>query len=143
MKRAENNDNASTYFNQGINNHKQEKYQEAIDNYNKSASLGVKKVEAFTKIGLIKYEKEDETGAILKWGEALSLDSEALEPKMAVCAAYHALGERQKALQLAKQIIEIDRKWADLDFLKRNLWGERLRLSWLLLIFHKISLLED
>jgi hypothetical protein len=38
----------------------------------------------------------------------------------------YAQGEQEKALALGEAAIRIDSRYADLDFLKENLWGERL-----------------
>lgn len=143
MDVMENNDDICSNFLQGMEYHKQKKYQEALSEYIKSINLDIREVEALTKIGLIKYEMEDESGAIQQWNKALKVNSEAVESKMAIGVALYALGDRNKGLEIAKEIIDTDQQWADLDYLKENLWGERLQLNWSLLILGKISRFED
>ena len=57
---------------------------------------------------------------------AIAIDDEAAEPKLAVAVALYAKGEQAKGLELGEEAIRIDSRYADLEFLKENLWGERL-----------------
>ncbi|MBD2680926.1 MULTISPECIES: hypothetical protein [Nostoc] len=38
----------------------------------------------------------------------------------------HGKGEKEKAYQLAETALRLDKKFADIKFLKENLWGENL-----------------
>jgi len=64
--------------------------------------------------------------AIKQWQEAVSIDNKAVEPLLALAVALHTKGEKQQAITKAKQALSIDKQYADLAFLKKNLWGDRL-----------------
>ncbi|MEQ9234258.1 tetratricopeptide repeat protein [Coleofasciculus sp. E2-BRE-01] len=81
---------------------------------------------AINNIGLVKYEQGDVTGAIDKWQAAIAIDPEAAEPKLAVAVALYSQGEQDRGLALGETALRSDERYADLDFLKENLWGERL-----------------
>jgi hypothetical protein len=45
---------------------------------------------------------------------------------MAMAVALYARGEREEGVNLAETAIRVDRRYANLEFLKENLWGDRL-----------------
>jgi tetratricopeptide (TPR) repeat protein len=81
---------------------------------------------AINNIGLVKYEQGDVRGAIEKWQAAIALDDQAAEPRLAVAVALYAQGAQEKGLSLGEAAIRLDSRYADLAFLKENLWGDRL-----------------
>jgi hypothetical protein len=38
----------------------------------------------------------------------------------------YAQGEQQKSLSMAQTALSLDKRLADVDYLKQNLWGDRL-----------------
>jgi tetratricopeptide (TPR) repeat protein len=81
---------------------------------------------AINNIGLIKYEEGDVPGAIQQWQTAVSIDKKAAEPLLALAVASYNQGDKQKSLQMGVSALRIDSRYADLNFLKENLWGDRL-----------------
>jgi len=102
------------------------KLPEAIAHYNKAVSQNKKFWPAINNIGLITYEQGDVAGAIKQWQTAVSLDKQAAEPLLALAVALYTKGDRQQGLAAGEAAPRIDQRYGDLDFLKQNLWGERL-----------------
>jgi tetratricopeptide (TPR) repeat protein len=101
-------------------------YPNAIAQYEKAVAQEKKFWPAINNIGLVKYEQGDVQGAIERWQAASAIDDQASEPKLAAAVALYAKGDQEKALALGESAIRLDSRYADLDFLKENLWGERL-----------------
>ncbi len=99
---------------------------DAIAQYNKAVSQDKKFWPAINNIGLIKYEQGDIEGAIKQWREAVIIDKQAAEPLLALAVALYNKGDQQQALAMGETALRIDNRYADLDFLKENLWGQRL-----------------
>ncbi|HEY9668168.1 MAG TPA: cytochrome c biogenesis factor, partial [Coleofasciculaceae cyanobacterium] len=101
-------------------------YPKAVAQYEKAVAIEKKFWPAINNIGLVKYEQGDVQGAIDRWQAAIAIDDEAAEPKLAVAVALYAKGDKEKGLALGEAAIRLDSRYADLEFLKENLWGERL-----------------
>lgn len=105
-------------------------YSQAITAYQKAAAQTESDSwpiwPAVNNIGLVKYEQGDVAGAIEKWQAASAMDKEAAEPQLAVAVALYAQGDREMGLSMGEAALRLDSRYADLDFLKENLWGERL-----------------
>ncbi|MBE9036318.1 tetratricopeptide repeat protein [aff. Roholtiella sp. LEGE 12411] len=106
---------------------------DAIAQYNKAVSQDKKFWPALNNIGLINYEQGDTQGAIKQWQTAVTLDKQAAEPLLALAVALYTKGDasgeqglRQQGLTLGEAALRIDQRYANLDFLKENLWGQRL-----------------
>ncbi len=54
------------------------------------------------------------------------IDNKAAQPLLALAVVLYAKGERQQALTKAKQALTIEKRYADVAFLKENLWSDRL-----------------
>ncbi len=102
------------------------KLPDAIAQYNKAVAQNQKFWPAINNIGLIKYEQGDTQTAIKQWQSAVTLDKQAAEPLMALAVASYTKGDQKQGLALGEQALRIDSRYADLDFLKQNLWGTRL-----------------
>lgn len=100
--------------------------QDAIASYNKSVAQDKKFWPAINNIGLILYEQGNAEGAIKRWQESLAIDKQAAEPMLALAVALYNRGDRQQSLTLGERALRIDGRYGDLDFLKENLWGQRL-----------------
>ena len=105
------------------------KFPDAIAQFNLAINKDKKFWPAINNIGLIKYEEGDVTGAIQQWQTAISIDKKAAEPLLALAVASYSQGDKQKSLQMGVSALRIDSRYADLNFLKENLWGERLLLQ--------------
>ncbi|HEY9673245.1 MAG TPA: tetratricopeptide repeat protein [Waterburya sp.] len=101
-------------------------YPKAINQYEKAVNQEQKFWPALNNIGLVKYEQGDVQGAIEKWQSAITIDDQAAEPRLAQAVALYARGDQEKAVAMGEAAIRLDSRYADLDFLKENLWGERL-----------------
>lgn len=99
---------------------------DAIAQYTKAVSQDQKFWPAINNIGLIKYEQGDTQGAIKQWQSAVSIDKQAAEPLLALAVGLYSKGDRQQALKMGESALRIDGRYGDLDFLKQNLWGDRL-----------------
>jgi tetratricopeptide (TPR) repeat protein len=102
------------------------RFSDAIAQYNKAVSNDKKFWPAINNTGLIQYEQGDIQSAIKQWQAAVSLDKQAAEPLLALAVALYTKGDRQQGLAMGEAALRIDQRYADLDFLKQNLWGQRL-----------------
>lgn len=99
---------------------------DAIAQYSQAVTQDKKFWPAINNIGLINYEQGDIPGAIKQWQSAVSLDKQAAEPLLALGVALYTKGERQQGLTMGEAALRIDPRYGSLDFLKENLWGDRL-----------------
>lgn len=112
-------DLGNTYF-------KLAKLSKAIDSYEKAFEQEQTFWPAINNVGLIEYEQGKVQEAIAKWQTALKIGGEQVEPKLALAVALYSQGEQQKGIELATSALEADTRYGDLQFLKDNLWGDRL-----------------
>ena len=81
---------------------------------------------AINNIGLVKYEAGDTAGAIAEWQRALEVAAEEQsEPQLAIAVAQFAQGN-QASSDIAIVALERDPRYADIEFLVNNLWGDKL-----------------
>lgn len=99
---------------------------DAIAYYQKAIAQDTKFWPPINNIGLIKYEQGDIKGAIQQWQNAVALDKKAAEPLLALAVGLYNQGDRQQALTIGKQALSIDQRYGNIQFLKQNLWGDRL-----------------
>ncbi|WP_017316794.1 tetratricopeptide repeat protein [Mastigocladopsis repens] len=102
------------------------KFPDAIAQYTKAVSFDKKFWPAINNVGLILYEQGDIQGAIKQWQDAVTIEKQAAEPLLALAVALYTKGDRQQGLAMGAAAIRIDERYADVDFLKQNLWGQRL-----------------
>jgi tetratricopeptide (TPR) repeat protein len=102
------------------------KYPDAIALYRKAVSFDKKFWPAINNVGLILYEQGDVQGAIKQWQDAVTIEKQAAEPLLAMAVALYTKGDREQGVAMGEAAIRIDERYADLDFLKQNLWGQRL-----------------
>jgi tetratricopeptide (TPR) repeat protein len=101
-------------------------YPLAIAQYEKAATQDKTFWPAINNIGLIDYEQGRVDAAIQRWQASADIDNKAAEPRLAIAVALYSKGDREKGLTLGETAIKLDSRYADLKFLKENLWGERL-----------------
>ena len=77
-------------------------------------------------MGLVEYEQGDRQEAMEKWQSVIEVDGEQAEPQLALAVAFFSQGEVNKGIELGKAALAIDSRYADIQFLQDNLWGERL-----------------
>ena len=81
---------------------------------------------AIISIGLIKYEQGDKETAIKQWQQAMKIDNKSAESILALAVALYGKGEEKQAYQLAKTALKLDKNFADTNFMKENVWGEKM-----------------
>ena len=102
------------------------KYPDAIAQYQKAVKKDPKFWPAINNIGLVSYESGDVNGAIQNWQRAISIDPKAAEPTLAIAAALFAQGKQAEAFTIAEKAILLDNRYANIQYLKDNLWGDKL-----------------
>lgn len=103
-----------------------ERYDESIAAYERAIARDEEFWPAINNIGLVEYERGNPQGAVGYWRSAASLEPEAAEPQLAIAVALFARGNTEEGLRLGEAALEIDRKYAEIEFLRENLWGDRL-----------------
>lgn len=113
-------------FDLGNTYYKLKQFEPAIAQYQKVVAKDAKFWPAINNIGLIKYETGDVKAALDHWRQAIAIDNKAAEPHLAIGVALYAQGDREQGLAMGETAIRLDNRYADLEFLKENLWGDRL-----------------
>lgn len=117
---------AKAYYNRGFVYHQQGNYIAAISEYNQAVAKDANSLAAVNNIGLIKYEQGDKATAIKQWQKAMKIDNKSAEPILALAVALYTTGEEEEAYQLAVTALKLDKNFADVNFLKKNLWGDKI-----------------
>jgi tetratricopeptide (TPR) repeat protein len=106
------------------------RYDEAIAEYNNVLKLESKFWAATNNIGLVEYERGNVDLAIKKWEESIvqgeAIEDKAAEARLALGTAIYIKGDRPKGLKMAEEALKIDVRYGKLEFLKENLWGDKL-----------------
>ncbi|MEO0349299.1 MAG: tetratricopeptide repeat protein [Cyanobacteria bacterium P01_A01_bin.15] len=120
-------ENPGAHFDLGNAYYKLNRYQEAIEEYETAISFDELFWPAINNIGLVLYEMGELEPAIEQWERSLSVSEEEPEPTLAIAVARYAANvNRPAAIELATAALERDSRYADLEFLAENLWGNRL-----------------
>ena len=120
------------YLLRGFLYHNQQKYELALADYNKAIELNkdafnaMTNIVSITNIGLIKYEQGAINEADEQFKKALSINNQLAEIQLALAVVFYHQGENDKALKLAESALKIDSQFANIDFLKKNLWGNKI-----------------
>ncbi|HSM80325.1 MAG TPA: tetratricopeptide repeat protein [Nodosilinea sp.] len=130
--------NSSALFDLGNAHFKLQQYAQAIARYEQSVAAEPEFWPSINNIGLVLYEQGDSQKAVEYWRSSLELAANEPEPKLAIAAALHAQENCgvpvvrastpacQEALTLGTEALEQDSRYADVEFLRTNLWGDRL-----------------
>ena len=80
------------------------------------------------RVRLVRLAEEQLRLARSRYNEGVADNREIIEAQtqLAVAAAVYKQGDRERGLALGEQAIKLDSRYADLKFLKENLWGDRL-----------------
>ncbi len=120
-------ENPNALFDLGNAYYKLSKFDKAIAQYEKAVAKEPSFWPAVNNIGLVKYESGDPAGAIAEWQRALDLaGEEQTEPQLAIAVAQFSQDQATSSSDAAIAAIERDPNYANIDFLKNNLWGEKL-----------------
>ncbi len=123
---------ANSLFVLGLIFHKQGNLTDAISQYLKASALDPKylpsSTSALNNIGLINYEQGNVGEAIRQWTAILKTNSfqPPVETQLALGVALYTQGERQQSQKLALEALNRDPRYQNIEFLKQNLWGDRL-----------------
>ena len=101
-------------------------FDDAIESYQEAYAQDKTFWPALNNVGLVEYEQEDRASAIAKWESVIEVDGEQAEPQLALAVALFAEGKKEKAIAIGKAALKLDNRYADIQFLKDNLWGEQL-----------------
>ena len=119
--------NSGAHFDLGNAYYKLNRYQKAIDQYEAAVSFNELFWPAINNIGLVLYEMGELEPAIEQWERSLNVSDDEPEPTLAIAVARYAANiNRPAAIESATIALERDSRYADLDFLADNLWGNRL-----------------
>lgn len=114
------------YFDLGNAYYKLSSYEEAIAAYEAAVDLEEEFWPAVNNIGLVLYEMGDVEGALQHWRDALDISSGEAEPQLAIAIALYSRGDRAEGIELGTVALQTDNRYADVTFLRENLWGDRL-----------------
>lgn len=119
-------ENPIAYFARGLNYHLQGDYSGALAAYEKATARNERLLPAVNNIGLVKYELGDLESAIRQWTASIAIARRSPEPQLALAVAVYTKGEQERGLVIAEGALRLDKRFANLEFLKKNLWGDRL-----------------
>ncbi len=68
----------------------------------------------------------DVDSAIKRWEQAIAIDNKAAESMLALAVALYTKGDQAKGLAMGEAALKLDKRYATVDYLKENLWGDRL-----------------
>jgi len=131
-------DNPSALFDLGNAYFKLDQYPQAIASFERSVAAEPDFWPSVNNIGLVLYEQGDAPKALEYWRASLALAANEPEPKLAIAVALHSRencgvpvvratsAACQEAVRLGTEALEQDSRYADLEFLRTNLWGDRL-----------------
>ncbi|QDL10263.1 hypothetical protein DP114_22295 [Brasilonema sennae CENA114] len=117
---------ALAYNNRGVLRYQSGDKQAALADFNQAIQLDPKLAPPYNNIGLLKYEQGDIEGAIRQFQTAINNDSKLVEPQLALAVALYSKGEQQRGLTMAEAALRLDKRFADLKFLKEQFWGDKL-----------------
>ncbi len=123
---GENEESVEAWFDLGNTHYKLQEYEEAIAAYETAMAQADDFWPAINNIGLVQYEQGDTAAAIEAWEAALQIDANAAEPMLAIAVARYRQSPSSEAVRLGQLALSLDPTYGNLDFLRLNLWGDRL-----------------
>jgi tetratricopeptide (TPR) repeat protein len=118
--------NLSGLFDLGNAYSRSKQYPQAIEAYERATNLKKDFWPALNNIGLISYETNNLANAVKYWQQAISIDKKAAEPQLALAVALYQQGKQEEAYRLGEAALRNDSRYASIDYLKENLWGDKL-----------------
>ena len=117
---------AIAYNNRGFSRYSLGEYSTALSDYNRALAIDNELWFAVKNIGLVKYEMGEIEKAMQQWQRAIEINGEVAEPQLALAVAHYIKGDIERSLIMAEAALKLNKKWGDLEYLKENLWGEKL-----------------
>jgi tetratricopeptide (TPR) repeat protein len=107
------------------------RYEDAIAEYQKILNVDQTFWAATNNIGLIEYERGNVETSLKQWQKAVEVansleDKGGAEPKLALAVATYLRGDQPRGIQLGKEALNADPRYGKIEFLKENLWGDKL-----------------
>ena len=123
------NKNERGYFQLGNAYIMLKKYTKALDTYNKVTKLNPRYWQVINNKGLILYEMNKKEEAISKFRFAAKLSNNA-EPRLALAISiYSTKGKSIESINIAKNALMDNPKFADIKYQSEQLWGRKLQQS--------------
>jgi tetratricopeptide (TPR) repeat protein len=94
--------------------------QSALRDFNQAIRLKPNLAQVYDNRAFLFYDQGNVVSAIGDWKKALSLDSRLAEPYMALAVASYKQGDNDDARTLRTKSLQIDRRYGDLQYLKRE-----------------------
>ncbi|MEM8777542.1 MAG: tetratricopeptide repeat protein [Cyanobacteria bacterium P01_G01_bin.49] len=117
---------AEMYFHRGVIYQKQGDDSKALADYQLAVEKDKNQIPAIINIAYIAYEKGEVEAALKLWEKATEINANLAEPKLAMAVVLYSQGDREKSLEMAQQALTLDKSWANVEHLKKNLWGDKL-----------------
>ncbi len=123
------NKNERGYFQLGNTYIMLKEYKKALDTYNKVTKLNPRYWQVINNKGLILYEMNKKEEAISKFRFAAKLSNNA-EPRLALAISiYSTKGKSIESINIAKNALMDNPKFADIEYQSEQLWGRKLQQS--------------
>ncbi|MBC8123211.1 MAG: tetratricopeptide repeat protein [Gemmatimonadaceae bacterium] len=116
------------YFNLGNTYIQMGRAEDALKSFQTAVELDSEFWQAINNIGLLRYEQGQIDEAKRQWQKAIEAGdkTDTAEPKLALGVAVYVQGDQQKGLSLSEEALKLDRQYANLTYLKEQLWGNKL-----------------
>ncbi len=99
----------------------------AIEVYEKAFRQDAEFWFPMNNIGLIRYDEGNTDEAIRLWRACIAIEGKEAEPKLALATAlYIKKGDKVQGIKLAAEAIKLNLRISEPQFLRENLWGEKL-----------------
>jgi len=121
---------------------KLERWEAAVREFERALALDASFWPALNNIGLVRYEQGKVSAAVELWERSLAIDGTAAEPMLAIAVARYGQGRCGEttgrsgssrdldacaaAIALGERALLADPQYGRLDYLRANLWGDRL-----------------
>ena len=117
---------ADPYYNRALARSDLGQKEQAIADYSEAIRLNNQFWQAMNNIGLIKYEIGQKNEAVEQWQGAIRVAQNELEPRLALAVTLYAQGKEIESISITKTVLQSDKRYGDLEFLRSNNWGDRL-----------------
>lgn len=121
---------------------KLERWEASVREFERAIALDGSFWPALNNIGLVRYEQGNVAAAVDLWERSLAIDGTAAEPMLAIAVARYGQGRCGEstgrngssrsqdtcaaAIALGERALIADPQYGRLDYLRANLWGDRL-----------------
>ncbi len=117
---------ADAYYNRALAKSDLGQKEQAIADYSQAVALNNGYWQAMNNIGLIKYEMGQRQEAVQQWQQAVTVAANELEPRFALAVALYSQGNQDQSISMSRKVLQSDKRYGDLEFLRTHLWGDRL-----------------